>query len=70
MLKFAYYSTENDYITLLTNSSDQNNLRDTFQSKKMRDICKNANYGDFWHFLAIFWVENGPEITLLVFKRS
>ena len=26
-----------------------------------------AYYGDFWHFLAIFRVENGPQITLLVF---
>ena len=33
----------------------------------MSDFCKNAYYGDFLHFLAIFRVENGPEITLLVF---
>ena len=28
-------------------------------------ICFNLGY--FWHFLAIFRIENGPEITLLVF---
>ena len=26
-----------------------------------------AYNGDFWHFLTIFRVENGPEITLQVF---
>ena len=33
----------------------------------MSVICNIASNGDFWHFLAIFRVENGPEITLLVF---
>ena len=67
MPKFGYYLTENDYLTLVNNSSDQNHLRDTFQLKRMSDICENAHNGDFWQFLAIFRVENGLEITLLVF---
>ena len=33
----------------------------------MSDRSEIAYNGDFWHFLAIFRVENGPQITLLVF---
>ena len=33
----------------------------------MSGRSENAYNGDFWHFLAIFRVENCPEITLLVF---
>ena len=33
----------------------------------MSDRSEIAYNGDFWHFLAIFRVENGPQITLLVY---
>ena len=48
------------------NSSHQNESIDMLESGKVGQISNIFEFGYFWHFLAIFRIENGFQVTLLV----
>ena len=57
--------TQSGYLALKINSSTQKQSKYVLESNIFSNIQVKARNGSFWHFLAIFRVENIQCITLL-----